>query len=614
MVSQCEALNVAEYLETKALIGCEATKDTILTKLTQTTLVHIATYGSWEDSVLVVGPSPSSQPNEDGSHDEDNYQIGAKDIMNIQMKADLVILSSCYGDIHRDVDFTLPSALLAAGCKCVIVILWAIPDIAREKFWYHFYKTLQDGNYVSVAMAKAKENLAQDERFTDPMYWAPFLMIGQDVYICVHQIKHAMLDQLVDTAEKEVLQAMPVNALNISPEPAEVSSQEITLPKLRQNLSTLLEHHVEHPKAIPLLLQLVTESLTLLLNPQKDLLTRKLAQPAMVAPGAIPLLNLVGFHFQAKGAYNTEPYVVFPHWDHDGLLQPAHQALKALVDLTNNSPCCSALSKLLVGSEDALSGLLDIVSITKHSWEIQLKVTDIGVRSLWGHHTCRDLLTSIGFQQVGVLLLFTNTSLNRKLLNGSLHVLASVLGEKGQAMLDKVDVNYLGVTSRRLRSASSMRPGSKSLKLPSLNPILLSRNRVHMSTPWLTLEGGEDEKKLKIQMAQNLSDVYSEYRYYLMKAHDWQNYSLKPQASQALASIGEPKPKPKVVKVKAGFTSSMNRVPVEQEPTLTIAGIEQRRDYSNFLLHSRSESILARHKEAARKVYLPYVKKLAQND
>ncbi|XP_070569832.1 uncharacterized protein [Ptychodera flava] len=115
IVSQCEAFNVADYLDTKALIGSDATKGNVLSKFSETTLIHIATYGSWEDSVLVFRPSPTSQPNPDGSYNEGHYQIGIKDIMNVEMKADLVVLSCCYGEIHRDIDFTLPSALLAAG-------------------------------------------------------------------------------------------------------------------------------------------------------------------------------------------------------------------------------------------------------------------------------------------------------------------------------------------------------------------------------------------------------------------------------------------------------------------------------------------------------------------
>ena len=35
-------------------------------------------------------------------------------------------------------------------------------------------------------------------------------------------------------------------------------------------------------------------------------------------------------HGQARGADLTEPYVIFPHWNHDELLIPAYEALRAL--------------------------------------------------------------------------------------------------------------------------------------------------------------------------------------------------------------------------------------------------------------------------------------------
>nr|XP_002732922.1 PREDICTED: tetratricopeptide repeat protein 28-like [Saccoglossus kowalevskii] len=579
IVSQCEAYNVAEYLETEAIVGSAANKGHILNELTQATLVHIATYGSWEDNVLVFSPNPTSEPTEDGSYNEDQYQIGVKDIMSIKLKADLVVLSCCYGDVHRDVDFTLPTALLLA-----------------------------DGNRVSNALSKAKQSLAKDERFNDAMFWAPFLLVGQDIFISIRQIKHAMLDQLVDILEKDTLDVSPVDHLNLTQQPVDISSKDVTLPKLRQHLSQLLIY--KQPQVMSVLLQLVSESMVLHTNPQMDLLTKKLPEVVMMAPGSIPLLNLLGFHFQAKGANNTEPYVVYPHWDHDGLLQPAHQALMAVTDVLDNSQCCHALSQLLLQTEDILSGLLDIVSVTKHSCAIQLKISDIGVQALWGYHMSRDFLLSIGFQQVGLLLLFRNTLANRKLLNASLFLLAAVLGEKGQAMLNKIDVNYLGMTKQRQERDVT----TTQLKLPSLNPVMVSRNMIHMSTPWLTVRSDTEENQRKMKMAKNLSDVHSEYRYHMMKAHDWHDYTLKPQAGEAIDIIGKSKHKPSVIKVHPNKGTSCTRVPVYEDPTLNINGTEQRRDYSHFLLHTRSDSVLQRHKEACKKIFLPYVKKLTPAD
>jgi hypothetical protein len=42
------------------------------------------------------------------------------------------------------------------------------------------------------------------------------------------------------------------------------------------------------------------------------------------------MLKLLGFHFQAKGASLTNPYVMYPHWNRDELLIPSYDALRAI--------------------------------------------------------------------------------------------------------------------------------------------------------------------------------------------------------------------------------------------------------------------------------------------
>ena len=56
----------------------------------------------------------------------------------------------------------------------------------------------------------------------------------------------------------------------------------------------------------------------------------QLSSDALEAPGAKELLVFLGFDFQKDGAYEKDPFVVFPHWDYDGSLAMMSQVLSAV--------------------------------------------------------------------------------------------------------------------------------------------------------------------------------------------------------------------------------------------------------------------------------------------
>ena len=56
----------------------------------------------------------------------------------------------------------------------------------------------------------------------------------------------------------------------------------------------------------------------------------QLSSDALEAPGAKEFLVFLGFDFQKDGAYDKDPFVVFPHWDHDGSLAMTSQVLSAV--------------------------------------------------------------------------------------------------------------------------------------------------------------------------------------------------------------------------------------------------------------------------------------------
>ena len=72
-------------------------------------------------------------------------------------------------------------AFLAAGARSVLVSLWAINDEATMEFMTSFYQYLADGKSASVALHRAMKSLRDSEKFSAIKFWAPFMLIGDDV-------------------------------------------------------------------------------------------------------------------------------------------------------------------------------------------------------------------------------------------------------------------------------------------------------------------------------------------------------------------------------------------------------------------------------------------------
>ena len=84
-----------------------------------------------------------------------------------------VISSSCCIGIAR--------AFMGAGARSVVVSLWAVEDKVTLEFMKCFYQHLAEGKPASESLNLAMKNLRESDEFRDIKYWAPFLLIGDDV-------------------------------------------------------------------------------------------------------------------------------------------------------------------------------------------------------------------------------------------------------------------------------------------------------------------------------------------------------------------------------------------------------------------------------------------------
>ena len=176
-----EVVIIGRILGADPLIGEEARKDEVLRRLPSVALIHFAAHGRMETGEIALAPRStcSSQP-----FVEEDFILTMKDVLDIRIRARLVVLSCCHsgrGEIKAEGVVGIARAFLGAGAHSVLVSLWAIDDEATLVFMKHFYEELVTGKLASEALNQAMKSMKESEEFSDVKYWAPFVLIGDDV-------------------------------------------------------------------------------------------------------------------------------------------------------------------------------------------------------------------------------------------------------------------------------------------------------------------------------------------------------------------------------------------------------------------------------------------------
>ncbi|XP_028514331.1 tetratricopeptide repeat protein 28 [Exaiptasia diaphana] len=170
--------------QSTTLTAEQATKAVVLEKLREgSAIIHIAAHGSSDNGEIALAPNVS--PERQGIPEEDDYLLTMREVQEIGIKAQLVVLSCCYsgrGEIRAEGMVGLSRAFLAAGARSVVASLWAIDDTITLSFMVSFYSYLTRGESASVSLHKAMHDIRK-EGHRNPKYWAPFFLIGDDVIL-----------------------------------------------------------------------------------------------------------------------------------------------------------------------------------------------------------------------------------------------------------------------------------------------------------------------------------------------------------------------------------------------------------------------------------------------
>jgi len=167
--------------EVEVLLASQAKEEDIKSRpLEEYRVIHFACHGFLDEktpmrSALVLTLDDDSE--------EDGF-LQAREITNLQLDADLVVLSACQTGKGRlesaEGVLGLPRAFFYAGARSTISSLWKIDDKSTSEIMPQFYRYLTAGNNKARSLRLAKLNMLKS-RFSHPFYWAAFVLNGDYV-------------------------------------------------------------------------------------------------------------------------------------------------------------------------------------------------------------------------------------------------------------------------------------------------------------------------------------------------------------------------------------------------------------------------------------------------
>jgi CHAT domain-containing protein len=170
--------------ESKVLIGRDASEKSFKALAPTCTRIHLATHGVIDNRQPLYSHLLLTKTNNDPENDG---LLEAREIMNMDLRADLAVLSACEtanGRIREGEGVVGMSwAFFVAGTRSMLVSQWKVNSASTSQLMVDFYQTLGFSNVLSKsnkaeALQKAALKLLRSRQYRHPFYWAAFVLIG----------------------------------------------------------------------------------------------------------------------------------------------------------------------------------------------------------------------------------------------------------------------------------------------------------------------------------------------------------------------------------------------------------------------------------------------------
>jgi CHAT domain-containing protein/Flp pilus assembly protein TadD len=141
--------------------------------------LHFATHGMINEEF--PGNSGIVLAEEDSTSLQDGI-LFADEIYNLELQADLVVLSACESGLGEIVKgeglLGLTRGFIYGGAGNVIVSLWQVADQSTAKFMIQLYENILAGQNYGQALRNTKLAFIESSGNAYPLDWSPFILVG----------------------------------------------------------------------------------------------------------------------------------------------------------------------------------------------------------------------------------------------------------------------------------------------------------------------------------------------------------------------------------------------------------------------------------------------------
>lgn len=167
----------------KVALNFEANRATAMSaELAKYRTIHFATHSVADFAHPDLSGIVLSMVDDKGQA-QDGY-LRLHDIYNLNLPADLVVLSACQTAVGKQIKgeglIALTRGFMYAGAQRVVASLWKVDDAATAQLMAEFYDQMfKNGLKPAAALRAAQKRMAQLPSRRPPYYWAGFVLQGE---------------------------------------------------------------------------------------------------------------------------------------------------------------------------------------------------------------------------------------------------------------------------------------------------------------------------------------------------------------------------------------------------------------------------------------------------
>jgi CHAT domain-containing protein/tetratricopeptide (TPR) repeat protein len=185
-LTRWEAESIARLLphSTRTVLDFQASKAFVSGgEIGRHRIVHFATHGILNGVHPELSGIVLSLVDEQG-RPQDGF-LRLYDVYNLDLSADLVVLSACQTALGKDVRgeglIGLTRGFMHAGAPRIVASLWRVDDRATAMLMQRFYEAMLGPSRLppAAALRAAQLELSRTRPWSDPYYWAAFILQGE---------------------------------------------------------------------------------------------------------------------------------------------------------------------------------------------------------------------------------------------------------------------------------------------------------------------------------------------------------------------------------------------------------------------------------------------------